>query len=77
MSTTDKIGSNCQRLATHGIMRRLANEYRAWERLCREQAARADTELARQGLERSAEYCRSVADDIERADRWTQAWTHL
>jgi hypothetical protein len=24
-----------------------------------------------QGLERSAEYCRSVADDIEQADRWT------
>jgi hypothetical protein len=53
------------------VVRRLANEYRAWERLCHEQAARAETELARQGLERSAEYCRSVADDIEKADRWT------
>jgi hypothetical protein len=52
-------------------MRRLADEYRAWERLCREQAARAESELARQGLERSAEYCQSVADDIEQADRWT------
>ena len=53
------------------VVRRLANEYRAWERLCHEQAARAETELARQGLQRSAEYCRSVADDIEQADRWT------
>jgi hypothetical protein len=46
-------------------MRNRVSECRAWERLCREQAARADTGLARQGLEKAAELCRLQAEAFE------------
>jgi hypothetical protein len=45
-----------------GPMPGLADEYRAWERFCREQAARADTELARKGLLWVADDCRDAAE---------------
>jgi hypothetical protein len=43
-------------------MSKLANEYQAWERLCREMAARAETELARRGLLNVANYCGAQAE---------------
>jgi hypothetical protein len=56
-------------------MRSKVDECQAWERFCREQAARAGTELQRHGLEASADYCRGVAEAIERTSPWTQFWT--
>jgi hypothetical protein len=43
------------------VMHRLADEYRAWERLCRAEAARADSDFAREDLLQSAEHCRCAA----------------
>ena len=46
-----------------------ASEYRAWESFCRLQAAAADSELGRRGLERAAELCSGAAADIETSSR--------
>jgi hypothetical protein len=53
-------------------MRSKVDECRAWERFCREQAARAGSDLQRQGLEASAEYCNAAADDVEQGGLLSQ-----
>jgi hypothetical protein len=58
------------RLRGRCVMKNLAQEYRAWERLLRDQA-RAGTELARKGLEESARQMRSSAECLERKNWWS------